>query len=70
MFTNLMEVREQTEVWMDDYNNYRPHKSLGNKPPRQYNDIDLLKTLVPRVSNKSTSQNHRHNERNLEKCLP
>jgi len=69
IFTDLMEVREQTEIWMEDYNNYRPHKSLGNKPPRQYNDIDLLKTLVPRVSNKSTSHNHQHNEINLEKCL-
>lgn len=69
MFANLMEVREQTEIWMEDYNNYRPHGSLGNKPPRQYNDIDLLKTLVPRVSNKSTSNNHQNNESNLEKCL-
>lgn len=69
MFANLMEVREQTEIWMEDYNNYRPHKSLGNKPPKQYTDIDLLKTLVPRVSNKSTSHNHQNNERNLEKIL-
>ena len=69
IFDNLMEVRDQTEIWMEDYNNYRPHKSLGNKPPKQYADIDLLKTLVPRVSNKSTSQNHQNNEINLEKCL-
>ena len=69
IFTDLMEVRKQTEIWMDDYNNYRPHKSLGNKAPRQYNDIDLLKTLVPRVSNNPTSHNHHNIEINLEKSL-
>jgi putative transposase len=69
IFKNLMEVREQTETWINDYNYYRPHSALGYKSPKQYADIDLLKTLVPRVSNKSTSQNNQHNEVNLEKCL-
>lgn len=58
LFENLMEVRKHTEIWMEDYNNHRPHKSLANKAPKQYYDIDLLKTLVPQVSNKSTSKNH------------
>ncbi len=69
IFKNIMEVRDQTDVWMEDYNNCRPHSALGFIPPKQYADIDLLKTLVPRVSNKSTSNNHHQNNKILEKSL-
>jgi len=31
---------------MNDYNYERPHKSIGNIAPKQYADIDLLKTLL------------------------
>ena len=42
IFKDLMEVRGQTDIWMENYNNHRPHLSLGNIPPKQYADIDLL----------------------------
>ncbi|WP_394370129.1 integrase core domain-containing protein [Sphingobacterium multivorum] len=31
---NLSEVREHTQVWMDEYNN-RPHEGLGNLTPTE-----------------------------------
>lgn len=36
IFENIHQVREQTQIWMDDYNNHRPHDSLGKTSPVQY----------------------------------
>jgi len=36
IFEDIHQVREQTEKWMHDYNNFKPHDSLGNIPPRVY----------------------------------
>ena len=66
-FKNLNEVREQTENWMDDYNNHRPHGALGFIPPKKYAAIDLLKTFVPQVSNKSTAHKQHNKYRKLTK---
>ena len=37
LFSDLDEVRDQTQRWIWNYNNVRPHESLGNKPPVLFN---------------------------------
>ena len=36
IFENIDQVRDQTQVWMDDYNNFCPDDSLGKISPVQY----------------------------------
>ena len=36
VFQNLEEVREQTETWLREYNEERPHEALGHMTPREY----------------------------------
>lgn len=36
VFNSLDEVRHHTEQWLKEYNEDRPHESLGNLTPREY----------------------------------
>lgn len=36
LFTDLDLVRDQTQRWLWQYNNVRPHESLGNRPPTKF----------------------------------
>jgi hypothetical protein len=38
----LAEAREKIEAWRTDYNEYRPHSSLGYKPPGDYARLEFL----------------------------
>jgi putative transposase len=35
-FIDLEQVRQLSDEFLDDYNSYRPHESLGNISPEQY----------------------------------
>ena len=35
-FLSIEDAREKIEAWRNDYNQWRPHTSLGNLTPRQY----------------------------------
>jgi putative transposase len=37
LFYSLPEVREMAQQWRQDYNYERPHDSLGNVPPAEFN---------------------------------
>lgn len=45
VFQSLDEVRQQTELWFKEYNEERPHGSLGDMTPREY-----LLTQMPETS--------------------
>ena len=35
-FLSLSDAREKIEIWRCDYNEYRPHSSLGDIPPKEF----------------------------------
>lgn len=46
LFNSITEVQAAVDVWLMDYNEYRPHESLGNVPPAAF---------LPRVFNEDVS---------------
>lgn len=36
IFQTKQQVQEETDIWMDDYNNNHPHESLGDRTPLEF----------------------------------
>ena len=51
IFENIDQVREQTQIWIDDYNNHRPHDALGKIPPIKYAKLNSLEASLKRIKN-------------------
>jgi putative transposase len=41
-FLNLNDAKEKIELWRSDYNEFRPHSSIGNLPPAEFFQANLL----------------------------
>jgi len=51
IFENLDQVREQTRIWMNDYNSHRPHDGLEKMAPIEYAKINSSGASPRRIKN-------------------
>ena len=51
IFEDIDQVREQTQIWMHDYNHSRPHDGLGKIPPVKYAELNSLGASPKRIKN-------------------
>lgn len=56
IFTSLKEVREMAERWMEDYNNERPHSSLGYRSPIEFKNRNLQHSSAVKCHSDETEQ--------------
>ena len=51
IFESIEQVREQTRIWIDDYNHHRPHDALENLTPVEYAKINSSGASPRRIKN-------------------
>ena len=64
IFENLDQVREQTQIWMDDYNHKRPHDALGKLAPKKYAEINFNGASSIKIKNNKFDENRNLNSPN------
>lgn len=42
IFEDINQVREETQIWMEDYNYHRPHDGLNKMSPVEYAKLNSL----------------------------
>jgi putative transposase len=47
-FRTLAEARSSAIEWQQEYNEIRPHSSLGNRTPQEFED-ELLNRMAPQI---------------------
>ena len=56
IFEDIDQVREQTNIWMKDYNHHRPHDSLGRIPPVKYAELNSSGASPGRIKNNNFNE--------------
>ncbi len=56
IFEHIDQVREQTHIWMKDYNHHRPHDALGRIPPAKYAELNSSGASPGRIKNNNFNE--------------
>jgi putative transposase len=56
IFEDVDQVREQTQIWMNDYNHHRPHDALGKIPPVKYAELNSSGASPGRIKNNNFNE--------------
>ena len=56
VFENIEQLWNQSEKWVHDYNNFRPHDSLKNMPPIMYAQKFFQGKNNPKNKNKPSNE--------------
>ncbi len=56
IFENLDQVRERTQIWINDYNHHRPHDALGKIPPVKYAELNSFGASPKRIKNNNFNE--------------
>tara|TARA_R110002049_G_scaffold47596_5_gene137387 strand:+ start:1734 stop:2744 length:1011 start_codon:yes stop_codon:yes gene_type:complete len=56
IFEDIDQVREQTQIWVNDYNHHRPHDALGKISPVKYAELNSFGASPERIKNNNFNE--------------